>query len=79
LPPMRFASGTNTSVKLSSAVSHPWKPIFSSFLLVEALHAVLEDQQAEGIRAVALAGLHERDDHVGGLPEEMNVFAPLTR
>ena len=35
--------------------------------MLEALHAVFEDQQAEGIRPVALTGLDEGDDDVGGL------------
>ena len=35
--------------------------------VVEAVHAVLDEQQAEGIGLVALAGLDERDDDVGGL------------
>ena len=35
--------------------------------VVEAVHAVLDEQQAEGVRPVALAGLDERDDDVGGL------------
>ena len=35
--------------------------------VVEALHAVLDEQQAERVGLVALAGLDERDDDVGGL------------
>ena len=66
-PPMRFSSGTNTSLNESSAVSCPWKPILWSFLpCSKPSMPSSSSTQAERIGTVALAGLDERDDEVGG-------------
>ena len=79
MPPMRFASGTNTSVKLSSAVSHPWKPIFSSFLPCSK-----PSMPSSRISRLKASGrlpspvLTKVTTMSAVLPDEMNVFAPLT-
>ena len=78
-PPMRFSSGTKTSLNESSAVSWPWKPILWSFLPWSK--PAMPFSMSSRLNASALLPspvLTNVTMTSAVLPLEMNVFAPLT-